>query len=104
MNDKLENLKEIEYYSNFNTVGQYIIKWKKAKPKNQDLVILNDSLIQVGFYVNELITNQRLKDQIVSEYRADKIRAVNRARTAEEKLEKLQKKYNELKQQKKLGL
>ena len=71
MNEKLENLKEIEYYSNFNTVGQYIIKWKKAKPKNQDLIILNDSLVQVGFYVNELITNQRLKDQIVSEYRSN---------------------------------
>lgn len=104
MNEKLENLKEIEYYSNFNTVGQYIIKWKKAKPKNQDLIILNDSLVQVGFYVNELITNQRLKDQIVSEYRSDKIRAVNRARMVEEKLEKLKEKYKELKQQKDLGL
>tara|TARA_R100000935_G_C2785246_1_gene143466 strand:- start:321 stop:635 length:315 start_codon:yes stop_codon:yes gene_type:complete len=104
MNDKLENLKEIEYYTNFNTVGEYVVKWKKAKPENKDLILMYDSLTQVGFYVNELLTNQRLRNEIVSEHRSDKIRAVNRARKAESKLEELQKKYKELKTQKALGL
>ena len=104
MNEKIENLKEIEYYSNFNTVGEYVVKWKKAKPDNKDLILMYDSFTQIGFYVNELITNQGFRNDIVSEYRSDKIRAVNRARQAESKLEELQKKYKVLKTQKALGL
>jgi hypothetical protein len=104
MNDKIENLKEIEYYTNFNTVGEYVVKWKKAKPKNKDLILMYDSLTQIGFYVNDLLTNQRLRNDIVSEYRSDKIRAVNRARSAEKKLEELQENYKKLKTEKDLGL
>ena len=37
MNKKINNLKEIDYYSNFNLVGEYIIKWKKMKEDSKPL-------------------------------------------------------------------
>ena len=104
MDEKIDNLKEMEYYSNFNTVGEYIIKWKKAKPKNNDLIILNNCLVHMGFYVNDLIANQKMYDKSLSEYRSDKIRAVNRARKAEDNLKTLQEKYKKLKLEKELGV
>ena len=45
----------------------------------------------VGFYVHNIITNERLYEQSLSEYRSDKIRAVERARIAEKKIEELEK-------------
>ena len=51
----------------------------------------------VGFYVHTLITNERLYEQSLSEYRSDKIRAVQRAIEAETKLEELKKELDKYK-------
>jgi len=104
MNKKINNLKEIEYYTNFNLVGEHIVKSKKLKPDN---VALNDmyfSWQEVGFYVNNLIRDERLYEQSLSEYRSDKIRAVERARTAEQKITELEQQLEKLKTKKSLGL
>ena len=50
----------------------------------------------VGFYVHNLITNERLYEQSLSEYRSDKIRAVERARLAEKKIEELEQEIQKL--------
>jgi len=97
MNNKINNLKELEYITNYNLVGEHIIKNKKLKPKN---IALNDMYFcwqEIGFYVNNLIMNERLYDQSMEEYRSDKLRAVIRARSAEGKLKDLEKEIEKLK-------
>lgn len=97
MNNKINNLKELEYITNYNLVGEHIIKNKKLKPEN---LALNDMYFcwqEIGFYVNNLIMNERLYDQSMEEYRLDKLRAVIRARSAEGKLKDLEKEIEKLK-------
>lgn len=97
MNKKLNNIKEGEYYGNFNLVGEYIVKSRKEKPENKAINEMYYCWQEVGFYVHNLITNERLYEQSLSEYRSDKIRAVERARTAEQKIEELEKEINRYK-------
>ena len=97
MNKKLNNIKEGEYYGNFNLVGEYIVKSRKAKPENKAINEMYYCWQDVGFYVHNLITNERLYEQSLSEYRSDKIRAVERARIAEKKIEELQEKLDKYK-------
>jgi hypothetical protein len=97
MNKKMNNIKEAEYYGNFNEVGEKIVKWRKAKPENKDLNTLYFAWQEVGFYVHNLITNERLYEQTISEYRADKDRAVIRARKADEKIQELKKELDKYK-------
>ena len=96
MNKKLNNIKEGEYYGNFNLVGEYIVKTRKAKPENKAINEMYYCWQEVGFYVHSLITNERLYEQSLSEYRSDKIRAVERARRAEKKVEELQQEIKKL--------
>jgi hypothetical protein len=89
MNKKLNNIKEAEYYTNFNLVGENIVKSKKAKPNNKSILDMYFAWQEIGFYVHNLISNERAYEQSLSEYRSDKIRAVERARIAEEEVAKL---------------
>ncbi len=97
MNNKINNIREAEYYGNFNIVGEKIVKWRKAKPKNKELNEMYFAWQDVGFYAHNLITNERLYNQTISEYRADKDRAVIRARNAEQKIEELKKELQKYK-------
>jgi len=93
MNKKMQNLKEIEYYENFNIVGQILIRLKKKYPENIDVKNAIEAMTHIGFYVNEMQMNTRLVDEIISEHRSDKLRAVERARRVEKEIEDLKKKY-----------
>tara|TARA_R110000787_G_scaffold100135_1_gene204991 strand:+ start:198 stop:470 length:273 start_codon:yes stop_codon:yes gene_type:complete len=88
MNEKIELQKEIGYYNNFEIVGKTIIKWKKLKPENKDVIEIYKAWQQIGFYVHDLIQNQSHYNKSMEQYRFDKNRAIMRARKAEEKLEK----------------
>ena len=55
------------------------------------------ALQEVGFYVHTLISNERLYNDSLSEYRSDKIRAVERARVAEDKVKGLEEEIQKLK-------
>jgi len=104
MNKKLNNIKEFEYYTNFNLIGEHIIKNKKLKPKNQALNDMYYAWQEVGFYVHNLISNERAYEQSLSEYRSDKTRAVIRAREAESKIAELQRKIDKLQTKINVGL
>jgi hypothetical protein len=104
MNKKLNNIKEFEYYTNFNLIGEHIIKNKKLKPENQALNDMYYAWQEVGFYVHNLISNERAYEQSLSEYRSDKTRAVIRAREAESKIAELQRKIDKLKTKINVGL
>lgn len=104
MNKKLNNIKEFEYYTNFNLIGEHIIKNKKLKPENQALNDMYYAWQEVGFYVHNLISNERAYEQSLSEYRSDKTRAVIRAREAESKIAELQGKIDKLQTKINVGL
>ncbi len=104
MNKKLNNFKEAEYYANFNYVGEYIVKSRKAKPDNEPLNKMYFAWQEIGFYVHNLITNERLYEQSLSEYRSDKIRAVERARKADIEIEKLRVEVEKLKTKLDVGI
>ena len=97
MNKKLNNLKEAEYYTNFNLVGEHIIKSRKLKPENKALNQMYFAWQEVGFYVHNLIGNERLYNDSLSEFRMDKIRAIERARVAEDKVKALEEEIQRLK-------
>ena len=97
MNKKINNIKEAEYYTNFNLVGENIIKSRKLKPENKALNEMYFSWQEVGFYVHNLIGSERLYNDSLSEYRTDKIRAVERARVAEDKVKGLEQEIQKLK-------
>lgn len=82
---KMENLQDIEYISNFNLVGSILIKWSKIR-KTEELQTVIGCMNEMAFYNLKLKRERDSLLEIVSEYRADKIRAVERARKAEEKL------------------
>ena len=104
MNKKINNLKEAEYYTNFNLVGEYIVKIRKAKPDNEAINDMYYAWQELGFYVHNLIVNERFYEESLSEYRSDKIRAVTRARNAEEKIIELEKEIQQLKTKIEIGL
>ena len=104
MNKKLNNIKEAEYYTNFNSVGEHIIKSRKLKPENKALNQMYFAWQEVGFYVHTLIGNERLYNDSLSEYRSDKIRAVERARVADDKVKALEEEIQKLKTKLELGV
>ena len=97
MNKKINNLKEGEYYANFNLVGEHIVKSRKAKPENKVINEMYYCWQEIGFYVHNLIYNQRFYEETISQYRSDKLRAVERARKADKKIEELEKEIESLK-------
>ncbi len=62
------------------------------------------ALAEIAGYVNNLESNENMRNKIISQYRADKIRAINRAQRAEEKIEELEKEVSAYKTKQKLGL
>ena len=97
-------ISEAKYYGDFNLIGAHIVKAKKTKPENKTIGEMYKCWQSVGFYVHGLITKAEHIEQIISEYREDKLRAVLRARKADEKVLKLEKIKKKLKVQINVGL
>ncbi len=100
---KIENLKYIQYVTNFNIVSSTLQKWIKLKP-NKEVDQMLGALAEIAGYVNNLESNESMRNKIISQYRSDKIRAINRAQRAEEKIEELEKDVAAYKIKQKLGL
>jgi len=93
MNKKIQNLKEMEYYGNFNLVGEILLALKKKYPNNEKLKEAVEAMTQIGFFVTEMMQNQYFFDKSLEEYRSDKLRAIERARRVEKEIEELKKKW-----------
>lgn len=93
MNKKIQNLKELEYYGNFNLVGEILMKLKKKYPENERIKEAVEAMGQVGVFVTELMSNSYFYDKSLEDYRSQKIRAIERARKAEQELEELKNKW-----------
>ena len=95
---KITLLKEIEYSNDFDLVSTVLLKWSKLKQSDTiDQVMSAHN--RMYFFTFNMQEEVRIMRQIVSEYRADKNRAIERARKAEKKIDKLEqtlKKYIKL--------
>lgn len=87
---KIDLLKAIEFSNDFDFVSGVLLKWKEKKPtKTLEKVI--SANIRMYYYSFNMEESVRLMRKMVSEYRADKLRAVERARKAEKRVEELEK-------------
>ena len=76
MNKKIQNLKEMEYYGNFNLVGEILLKLKKKYPDNTKIHEAVDAMGQIGIFVTEMLQNQYFYNKSIESYRSDKLRAI----------------------------
>ena len=93
MNKKMQNLKEMDYIANFNLVGEVLLRLKEKYPNNETLKEAISAMTQIGFFVTEMMQNQYYYDKSLESYRADKLRAIERARRVEKEMEKLENKW-----------
>jgi len=101
---KHDNLLEMEYFNNSELLNKKLLKWAELKPDNKDLDAACGAACDIFFYVNRLQVDRRMFNKVISEYRSDKIRAIERAQVAEKKILQLDKQIEILNKQKELGL
>lgn len=88
---KIDLLKAIEFANDFDMMSNILLEWKAKKPSD----IINkmiDANIRMYYYSFNMEESVRLMRKMVSEYRTDKLRAVERARKAEKRIEELEEK------------
>ena len=84
---KLDNLKDMQYLTNAEIANNILLDYQKKNPTNEKLETLINAVVQIHFYVTELQNDRHLLMLSIDEYRTDKLRAIERARKAESKLE-----------------
>lgn len=87
--NKVNLLKSIDYMANFQLVSDTVLDWKKKK----DMPILNKmamALSECYLYTNDLERQEWYWSKSIEEYREDKLRALERARKAEQKVQELE--------------
>jgi len=104
MNRKINTLKDLEYFGAFTYCAEMVLKWEKLKPDNPEIKEFARSIAVVFFYVNQIQSDRMHYDNAISEYRADKNRAVLRARKSEDEVKKLTEELNKLKKLTNLNL
>jgi len=97
------NLLELQNNADMEMLLSLILKWTK-KSDSKELKVFNDALFRQLRYIQALEDERFSFDRIVSESIADKIRAVERARKADERIEELEKQIKILETKKSLGL
>jgi cell fate (sporulation/competence/biofilm development) regulator YmcA (YheA/YmcA/DUF963 family) len=101
--NKMELIKELEYVTNYQTLGNKLMKWGKES-SNEEIKECKGCLAEIGIYVAHLEYERRTYEKTIESYRSDKVRALKRARRVEAELNEANKiviKYNKAK---KLGL
>ena len=90
---KINLLRSVEYSNDFELLSSTLIKWNELKP-NDTTSKLIDANLRMFYYTFNMEEELRIVRNIVSEYRCDKNRAVERARLADLKIRELEKKLN----------
>lgn len=88
MLDKDNNVLDIEefaYHADFMEASKIIQDWYNRKPTDE-MRKLHKAFTNISLYVMSMQKRQRTYDKQLSEFRAAKLRAVERARKAEDKL------------------
>ena len=88
--DKVQNLKDLEYYSNMEYTSSLVRDWVRLKPENEQLKKLSKCLLEISLYVVEIQRDNRFHREAISDYKYSKNKALL-------ELEELRKKYEKLK-------
>ena len=79
----MRNLSELQACADQETMLALINKWL-SKSDNEDLKTFRDALLRVIFYTNNLEMQRDTFDTLIDQYKNDRLRAVQRARKADE--------------------
>ena len=101
---KLEVMEDIQLTSNLLTLQSNVLEWVKAKPDNKKLNEVCDAVVKISFTCNKLQLEKTNYHLAMQEYRHDSIRAIERARKAEGKIDEIQKQLDVYKKKEELGL
>jgi hypothetical protein len=74
--DKIQNLHDLEYYSNIQLCCSLAQKWLELKPENTELQGLGKALTNVAFYVVRIQGDLQKHKEAISGYRYDKNKAL----------------------------
>ena len=90
------NLLELQNNADMEMLLSLIMEWTK-KSESKELKAFNDALFRQLRYIQALEDERFSFDRIISESISDKVRAVQRARLADEKIELLEQEIKKLK-------
>lgn len=94
---KIQNLKSIQFSNDFAIISSQLLEWNKKKPIPA-ITKMIEAVNSWFFYTHELESTQWHWEKSIEQYRSDKLRAVQRARRAEERLQKVEQELNKYKQ------
>ena len=103
MYKKFENLDDLNLTTNLLIIQELTKKWIE-KSNNEELQKLRSAIIQVSLLTNKLQLDRENYHITINEYRSEKLRMVERARRAEEKLQKVEEEVAQYKKKIQLGL
>ena len=87
--DKIQNLKDLEYYSNMEYTTSLVRDWVRLKPENEQLKKLSKCLLEISLYVVEIQRDNQFHREAISDYRYSKNKAWLDLEELKEKYEKL---------------
>jgi len=103
MYKKFENIDDLNLTTNLLIIQELTKKWI-GKSNNEELQKLRSAIIQVSLLTNKLQLDRENYHITINEYRSEKLRMVERARRAEEKLQKVEEEVAQYKKKIQLGL
>jgi hypothetical protein len=80
----IKDFQQLQYLASMDSALNIVKSWLDAKPENKELQELAKGLMDISVYVSGLELERRGFDNIVSELRSGRNRAVIRARKSEE--------------------
>ena len=97
-------MEDIQLTSNLLTLQSNVLEWCKAKPDNKKLNEVCDAVVKISFSCNKLQLEKTNYHIAMQEYRHDALRAIERARKAEDRIEEMEKELKVYRKKQELGL
>tara|TARA_S200002703_G_scaffold159427_1_gene172868 strand:+ start:1166 stop:1516 length:351 start_codon:yes stop_codon:yes gene_type:complete len=85
MFEKIDRAKEAQADADFGVLIAILNKWSKKRPDNKELKQMIEAAVSAYTIMQSYHTDRRFYHQSINQYRADKDRAIMRARKSEEK-------------------
>tara|TARA_R110002020_G_scaffold454245_2_gene669563 strand:- start:1373 stop:1654 length:282 start_codon:yes stop_codon:yes gene_type:complete len=89
--DKIQNLHDLEYFTNISLSSSLALKWSKARPKNKEVQALAKALTDIAFYVHRIQGDLQKHKIAISDYRLDKNKALLKYNEIKDKFDNLKK-------------
>lgn len=82
--EKIDRIKDAEINSDLAFIIELLNRWSKAKPENVALKEMIKAFMNLYSIVQSYQTDRQMYHKAINELRADKLRAIERARRNEE--------------------